>query len=181
MVGLALAAAGCGDDDPESITEVATAPPPPTTPTSTTPDLQEPAPETTPPPATTTAPPATTATTPPAATSPEDQPGGAGDEEGIRQPVDLVISAGPSITPASVQLSAFLPVAVSVANEDSEPHTITLLVGGRSLGGGAGLTVDPGQTREVSLPGVPPGRSVVEVDGGADRTVVQVVRDAAGP
>lgn len=180
-------ASGCGGEDASGTLSgtQGTAPPPPTAETSTTPDLQEPTTTTTAPSSTATAttPPATTATTPPASgtTSPEEQQGGAGDEEAIRQPLALTIGLGGTISPARVELSAFLPVGVTLTNEDDAAHTVKLLLGGKAVGPGSGLELAAGASRTLTLPGVPPGRSTVEVDDGAGRTVVQVSNDAAGP
>lgn len=84
--------------------------------------------------------PATTATAPvataPAATTPPDdaggasappepeaQEGGAGDEEGIRVPVDLVVSAD-GVDPPTVSVPAFLAVEISARSGDGRPHTV---------------------------------------------------------
>ena len=100
---LALAAAGCGDDDEE-------------------PSLggpgDSPATETTSTAPTATAP---SATAPPETVPPEEQPGGAGDEEGARSPA-FFRGKGGKITPRVVRVPPFLAIRVELQSVDGRHY-----------------------------------------------------------
>lgn len=140
-----------------------------------------------------TAPPATTASTAtpqpgvvtdPVATSPTDttgvqggaaapvesQEGGAGDDEGIRVPVELKVSAT-AVSPATVTVPAFLPVEVTVRSTDGQAHKVAVL--------GATLSVPATGSASVQLDGQQRGTSQVTVDGKDLGEIV--VGDEPGP
>jgi hypothetical protein len=154
---------GCGGDEEPAETP-APAPTAEATPTATAEATPTPTP--TPSPAET---PAGTAT--PAPESPEDQPGGAGDEEAIRVPVRFTVD-GEGITPPQVAVPAFLALELIVANDLPEPVTVR-------LEGAEPLTVGPGQTGRVRLEGRRPG--TYAVDAGAAGTAELVTGVEPGP
>src|SRR6185295_9266872 len=100
--------------DEQTSASDATPAPPPATVTAT-------------PSATPTATPTPTATTQPTptATSPEDQPGGAGDEEAIRVPAEFTISADGKISPPQISVPAFFQIEITVRNQSDQPVDIT--------------------------------------------------------
>jgi hypothetical protein len=122
--------AGCGDKAKPAATATAA----PTTATGQS-TQAAPAPAS----STATAPPATTSTgenpatatlTEPGgatttSTSPEDQPGGAGDEESIRVPATFTFGAS-GVTPSSVHVPAFLAIELTVVSADGKAHAVTL-------------------------------------------------------
>jgi hypothetical protein len=124
---VAVLGAGCGDGDEPAAT---------------------PAPA-----ATATATPAPTATPEPSE-PPEEQEGGAGDEEGIRVPVRFTVD-GEGITPPQVSVPAFLSLELTVVNDLPEPVTIR-------LEGAEPLTVAPGETGRRRLDGRRPGTYAVD-------------------
>jgi hypothetical protein len=136
---VAVALVGCGDQD-TAATPTATPPPPAAT-------------ETPAPTATETA----TATPTPTATpteNPEDQPGGAGDEEPIRVPVEFTVRDR-GITPPQVAVPAFLGLELIVNNELADPIEVT-------LEGSEPLSVGPGETGRMRLQGRRKGQYVVD-------------------
>jgi hypothetical protein len=141
LVVLAAALVGCGGDDSEqTAAPTPTAPPPAAT-------------ETPAPTATETA----TATPTPTATpteNPEDQPGGAGDEEPIRVPVEFTVRDR-GITPPQVAVPAFLGLELIVNNELADPIEVT-------LEGAEPLSVGPGETGRMRLQGRRKGQYVVD-------------------
>jgi len=148
----ALAVAGCGgDDEPAGGTpehggvDTATA----TTPAGP-PEEVVTAPEEAAPPATVTAP-------EPSATSPEDEPGGAGDEEGIRVPARFVLGSDGTMEPSSVEVPAFLGTEVVVENRDDASHRLEV--------GDRGTQLEAGRTTTLTLAGRRPGELPVLVDG----------------
>ena len=141
LVVVAVALVGCGgDDSDQTAAPTATAPPPAAT-------------ETPAPTATETA----TATPTPTATpteNPEDQPGGAGDEEPIRVPVEFTVRDR-GITPPQVAVPAFLGLELIVNNELADPIEVT-------LEGAEPLSVGPGETGRMRLQGRRKGQYVVD-------------------
>jgi hypothetical protein len=141
MVVVAAAVAGCGGDDSEQ-TAAPTATPPPPAATET---------------ATATATPAETATptaTPTPTPAGEDQPGGAGDEEPIRVPVEFTVRDR-GITPPQVAVPAFLGIELIVNNQLSDPIEVR-------LEGAEPMTVGAGQTGRARLAGRRKGQYVVD-------------------
>lgn len=86
----------------------------------------------------------------------EAQEGGAGDEEGIRVPVDLTVSAD-AVSPATASVPAFLPLEVSVTSGDGEAHRVE--VAGETIG------VPPGGSASTQIGGLRRGTYPVAVDG----------------
>jgi len=115
--------------------------------------------------------PAPTPTETPALESPEDQPGGAGDEEAIRVPVQFTVD-GEGITPPQVAVPAFLALELSVSNDLPEPVTVR-------LEGAEPLTVAPGETGRMLLEGRRPGS--YRVDAGAAGEAILVTGAEPGP
>jgi hypothetical protein len=138
---VAAALAGCGGDDSEqTAAPTATAPPPAATATPTAAATETPTPTPTP-----------TATP---TGNPEDQPGGAGDEEPIRVPVEFTVRDR-GITPPQVAVPAFLGLELIVNNELADPIEVT-------LEGSEPLSVGPGQTGRMRLQGRRKGQYVVD-------------------
>lgn len=146
---LLAALAGCGGGgDSGARTERSESPDiAPTPPTATAPSAPEPPldiPEETP------------NATPTESPSPEDQEGGAGDEEAARLRVDLTID-GEGITPPIVTVTPFLALELVVRNDT--PRAQTLRFRGRRR------SVPAGRTARLLAPGVRPGG--YEIDAGA--------------
>jgi hypothetical protein len=117
LLALVLPLTACGDDDEETTETVATSPA--TTPTETG-TTEESAPETSP-----TEPEIETETETEAeteeGTSPEDQPGGAGDEEAART-LALFTGEGGRITPRLVRVPAFISIRVELRSADGRAY-----------------------------------------------------------
>jgi hypothetical protein len=103
--------------------------------------------------------------------NPEDQPGGAGDEEAARVPVEITVGAD-GITPRRVSVPAFLALQVVVHNERSEQVTVR-------LEGAEPMTVGPGATFTANLDGRRPGRYAI--DAGDAGQAVLVTGVEVGP
>jgi len=163
----ALAPAGCGGDDEETSQST---PSPAATPTRT--------PQATPPTATAPSapsPPPDSATPEGGATpGPEEQEGGAGDEEAVRVPVDLTVRAS-GVRPSTVKVPGFLALELRVRNRT--PQAVTVPVEGAK--GPGELSVAPGQTGTLRLEGLRPGR--YRVDAGAAGSATLVSGAEAGP
>ena len=102
-----------------------------------------------------------------AATQPEAEPGGAGDEQPIRQPVRLTVGDD-EITPQLVKVSAFLGVELIVRNATSRTQVVTVL---RARPRRA-LTVRAGKTGRLRLAGLRRGRYRIQGSSGARATLV---------
>jgi len=138
----AAAAAGCGGDDGSP--QTGTAPP---APTATAPASTGAA--------TTPAPP--TGTVPAAgATSPEDQPGGAGDEQPIRVPARFAFSDS-GLSPAEVAVPAFLNIRLTGVSKDGRAHTIVFQ--------GTRIEVPADGRASATIGGLKKGRYGVTIDG----------------
>jgi hypothetical protein len=135
---LALGAAGCGDDEDE----------PGGTATTTAPDATE----TETAPADTETTPETETETEPVEVPPEDQPGGAGDEEEIRSEAKLV-GRGGRVNPPQVSVPPFIGVRVQLRSADGE--TYALSCNGRRVQADAEI-----ETASTTIPGQRPGRTV---------------------
>jgi hypothetical protein len=61
--------------------------------------------------------------------APEQQAGGAGDEEGNRIPVALRVGAGGRVRPRIVRVPAFFRLAVRIVNRDRRTHRVVLTGG----------------------------------------------------
>lgn len=145
------ALAGCGGDDPEPTAA-------PATPTPTTAPTETPTPEPTPTPTATATP-----TAEPTPASPEDEEGGAGDEEAIRVPVRFRVTPK-GVTPPRVSVPAFLALELIVDSYLRTPFVVR-------LEGAEPLEVGAGRTARMRIPGRRPGRYRV-VFGDAGEAVV---------
>lgn len=105
-----------------------------------------------------------------AAPEAEAQEGGAGDEEGIRVPVDLLVSAD-AVAPPTVTVPAFLPLQITARATDATEHRVTVA--------GATLTVGASGTASARLDGLRRGTYPVTVDGRALGELI--VGDEPGP
>jgi hypothetical protein len=123
VLALVLAVGACGDDDEERAERTAT--PPSTTPTETA-TTEETAPEVAPEETETEAEPEpdTETGTETAPTPPEDQPGGAGDEEPART-LALFTAEGGRITPRVVRVPAFISIRVELRSADGREYGLT--------------------------------------------------------
>lgn len=157
-LALVLAQAGCGDDDDEPETVGTSAPtaaettPTEEVPTEPTPTEEEPAPA--PEPETETAPPAT---------SPEDDPGGAGDEEPARS-LALFTGENGRVTPRVVRVPAFISIRVELRTNDDGSYGIK--IDGRTLQVSGGLS-----SVSSTLDGLRPGDAYVGTLTGAEGRV----------
>jgi hypothetical protein len=132
---------GCGGDDAEqTAAPTATAPPAATETATATP--------------TETATPAETATPTPEPENPEDQPGGAGDEEPVRVPVEFTVRDR-GISPPQVAVPAFLGIELIVNNELADPIEVR-------LEGAEPMQVGPGETGRARLAGRRKGQYVID-------------------
>jgi len=159
LIPLLAAAAlyGCGGDD-EPTAAPATPAPPPAAPTET-------------PTATPSVTPSPTATDAPAPENPEDQPGGAGDEQEARVPVELTIAPS-GITPPEVSVPGFLALELIVRNRLSAEVVVR-------LEGATPIAVGPGETARAKLEGRRPGRYAI--DAGTAGKAVLITGVEAGP
>ena len=88
---------------------------------------------------------------------PEAQPGGAGDEQPIRQPVALTVGDD-GITPKLVKVSAFLGVELVIRNGTSREQVVTVL---RARPRRA-VSIGAGETGRLRLDGLGRGRYTIE-------------------
>jgi hypothetical protein len=141
-----LAVAGCGGDEEEPETAATTSTPTETQTTATEETVTEPEVET-----------ATEVEVEPKPvepeTSPEEQPGGAGDEEPARSQA-LFTAAGGRVTPRVVRIPSFIAVRVELRARDAGPYTLT--IGGQTIEVGDALN-----SMSVSLDGLRPGDAYV--------------------
>jgi len=165
VLALLLALAGCGGDDeePAATTEAApspTAEPAPTeteaeTETETEAEAEEPEPEPSEP-----AEP-TEPAEPPA--SPEDQPGGAGDEEPARA-LALLTGENGRITPRRVRVPAYISIRVELRSKDGREYGLRFQ--------GANLSVSGGLSSvSTTIDGLRPGEAVVGTPTGPGNRV----------
>jgi hypothetical protein len=161
---LVLALAGCGGDDEESAATTE-APPPPTAepaPTATeeteaaTGETEAEQPEPEPEPPETEPEPEPPETEPPV--SPEDQPGGAGDEEPARS-LALFTGEGGRITPRTVRVPAFISIRVELRSGDGREYGLAFGSDTIRVSGGlssASTTID-GLRPTEAIVGTPTG------------------------
>jgi hypothetical protein len=138
VLAVAAVLAGCGDDEPTASSS------PTPGPTAAATDTPTPTPE-----ATET--PAPTATEQP---GPEEQEGGAGDEEEARVPVRFTVRDG-AVEPRKVSVPGFLALELIVTNESFEPVVAR-------LEGVEPLTANPGETARMRIEGRRPGRYPID-------------------
>jgi hypothetical protein len=155
-----VALPGCGGDDEEPSPTVAETTATPTatveTPTETEPPEPEPGPET------------ETATTP--AESPEDEEGGAGDEEPART-LALFTARDGRITPRVVRVPAFISIQVELRSADGREYGLRF--------GDVGITAG-GELNSVSttIDGLRPGEAIVgRPTGGGNRVRVEATAE----
>ena len=100
---------------------------------------------------------------------PEQQPGGAGDEQPARVPASFTGRAG-LITPRAVHVPPYIAVGVELRSADGRPYGLRF--GGRLLRAGGGRGSD-----SATLSGLRPGRSLrgTPIGGG---NAVRIVADA---
>jgi hypothetical protein len=159
IVLVAAALAGCGGEEVD---------------TSAAPSTPAPAPSaaTAAPTETATATPSPTATEQPLpSVGPEEQPGGAGDEEAIRVPAEFTLADG-AITPPQIAVPAFLSIELIVHNKTSEQVVVR-------LEGAEPMTVAAGGTGRARLEGRKKGSYVV--DAGPAGQAVLVTGAKPGP
>ena len=143
VVAVALAAGGCGDDEDEPATN-----PPRTQTTETAPSTGERT---------------ATARTETSPTSPEEQPGGAGDEDGARSPAMFTGRAG-RITPRVVRVPPFLAIRVELRSADGRPYVLRF--GRKTVQAGG-----PVGSASTVLDGLRPGKSITGMPAGGGRPV----------
>jgi hypothetical protein len=152
LLALVLALAGCGGDDEEPVTTT-TAPAPTDTvrdETETEATVTEFEPE-------------TEAEEPPPRTSPEDQPGGAGDEEPART-LALFTGENGRITPAVVRVPAYISIRVELRSGDGREYGLTFEGEGITVGGALGSV-------STTIDALRPGQAVVGTPRGAANRV----------
>ncbi len=102
-----------------------------------------------------------------AARQPEAHPGGAGDEQPIRQPVRLTVGDH-GIRPKLSKVSAFLGVELVIRNTSSREQVVTLLHARPRRA----ATVAAGRTGRLRLTGLRRGRYIIQGSTGARATLV---------
>ena len=174
MVAAVLLLAGCGGSERAA---TATVIPPASTAEPTTVLPATSAAPTTPTPPPTAGTIETEATAPPpnpgGASTDEAQPGGAGDEEPIRQPATFTLGAA-GLRPVSVSVAPFLAVALTVVNPGAEEHAVRL------IGTPTAFAVPAGGRVTRRLAGLRAGTYTLAVDGGKDAASLVVGADV-GP
>jgi hypothetical protein len=157
-LALVLVAAGCGGDDEEQAGTTETGPPPTAEPAPTATEENETEEteaevEEEPEPTETSEPP----------TSPEDQPGGAGDEEPARS---LALFSGEDgrITPRTIRVPAFISIRVELSSEDGAEYGLTFE--GETIRVSGGLA-----SVSTTIDGLRPGESVVGTPTGPGNRV----------
>ena len=139
-IGLLMAISGCGGDDEEgSSTPAATAPAQTATETESTPTETE------------AEPPSTGGVT--TETTPEDQPGGAGDEEPART-LALFTARDGRITPRVVRVPAFISIQVELRSPDGQKYALRF--GDVTITAGGGLN-----SVSTTIDGLRPGKAIV--------------------
>jgi hypothetical protein len=103
-----------------------------------------------------------TATT--TATSPESEPGGAGDEQVVRVPVELTVHPDGQLSPATVSVPAFLTLEVIIHNDTGASIPVSFQ--------GERLVVASGATEHRRFEGLRKGRYAVRAAGAGTATVI---------
>ena len=150
VAALLLLVAGCGDDDDADTT--------PTEPVATETTETETAPEAETETEAQTETEVETETEIETETSPEDQPGGAGDEEPARSQA-LFTAQGGRVTPRVVRVPAFISVRVELRARDDGPYILE--IDGQRIEVGGQLS-----SGSVSLDGLRPGEAYVGMISG---------------
>jgi hypothetical protein len=162
-IGLLIAVSGCGGDDEEpSSGSTSTAPTATSTETATVEaptETEEEAPED------------ETETAP--AESPEDEPGGAGDEEPARTLALLTAKDG-RITPRVVRVPAFISIEVQLRSADGAKYRMRF--GDVTIAAGGGLS-----SVSTTLDGLRPGKAIIGTPKGPGNRVRVEATAEPGP
>jgi hypothetical protein len=167
LAALVLALAGCGGDDDDSAATTEEVPPPTAEPapteteaeTDTEAEAETEGSETEQGPAEPTEP--AEPAEPPA--SPEDQPGGAGDEEPARA-LALLTGENGRITPRRVRVPAYISIRVELRSEDGQEYGLRF--GGDTIRVSGGLS-----SVSTTIDGLRPGEAVVGTPTGPGNRV----------
>jgi hypothetical protein len=114
---------------------------------------------------------ATASATPTATASPEDQQGGAGDEQPARVPLEFTLTDG-GLSPATISVPGFLGLELIVHNHTGQPQRVT-------LEGSGEVDVPANDTARAHFEGRRPG--TYRVDAGAAGHAQVVVGVEPGP
>jgi outer membrane biosynthesis protein TonB len=165
VLALMLALGGCGGDDEEPASTTEGQPPPTAEPAPTETEDTETEAETEETESETEADPAPAEPTEPAEppASPEDQPGGAGDEEPARALALLTGEKG-RITPRRVRVPAFISIRVELRSEDGREYGLTFAGETIRVSGGLGSV-------STTIDGLRPGEAVVGTPTGPGNPV----------
>jgi predicted small lipoprotein YifL len=150
-IALLLGFAGCGGDDEEP--SAASTAPPETTATQSAPAETDTAPTVE----------STVTEVAPEATAPEDQPGGAGDEEPART-LALFTAENGRIAPRVVRVPAFISIQVELRSKDGREYGLRF--GDVTISAGGGLN-----STATTIDGLRPGKAVVGTPTGAGNRV----------
>ena len=159
VLALLLALAGCGGDDEETAARTEAPPPPTADPAPTEPETEaeteetQPEPEPEPEPEEPAEPPA----------SPEDQPGGAGDEEPARA-LALLTGENGRITPRRVRVPAYISIRVELRSRDGQEYGLRF--DGDTLRVSGGLS-----SVSTTIDGLRPGEAAVGTPTGPGNRV----------
>jgi hypothetical protein len=161
VIAVALVVSGCGGDDEQPSSTPETTAATDTAATASTPG------ET----ATEESPGVKTETTP--AELPEDQPGGAGDEEPART-VALFTAEGGRITPRVVRVPAFISIEVQLRSADGDKYKMRF--GDTTITAGGGLS-----SVSTTIDGLRPGKAIVGTPEGPGNRVRVEATAEPGP
>ena len=149
VLGVTLVVTGCGDDEDEAAREA---------PTADVVTTQE----------------AGTAELPDAPTSPEDEEGGAGDEEPARSEVELEFTRD-GLEPPIVRVAPFIAVKLIVRSVDGSEYDLS--VSGPLSGGGANGNTET----DLDLEGLRPGQKYEVREKNSGSVTAIVASDEVGP
>jgi hypothetical protein len=142
LVAGSLVLAACGDDDEPSVQGGSEpAPAPAETQTATAPASPPEDVVTVPP----SDPPATVTAPAPAPDAPEEDQGGAGDEEGIRSSARFVVQGDGTLEPSDARIPAFFNAEITFDNQDDAAHQVE--IGDRSG------PLPAGRVTTITMPG----------------------------
>jgi hypothetical protein len=150
-IGLLMLVSGCGGDDEQSSSTAATTAPAQTATTeseSTATETEQESPST---------------ESAPAESTPEDQPGGAGDEEPART-LALFTARDGRITPRVVRVPAFISIQVELRSPNGDKYGLRF--GDVTITAGGGLN-----SVSTTLDGLRPGKAVVGTPSGPGNRV----------
>jgi hypothetical protein len=166
-----LAVAGCGGDEPTASTRT---PAPTTTPVATVTATATAIATATASPAPTATVTATAAAT--ATATPDTGGAEAGDEEGIRQPVDVSVSDS-RISASVDHVAAFLPSRFTLTSGLSREVQVVVVRSGEGGGSAGRATLPAGGTATIDVDGLQPGSlEVLSPDLDPDMTAIVAVR-----